>query len=378
MSDSITYRPTFAEINLDNLASNFHASKKFIGSDLKYMAVVKADAYGHGAPQCAKRLENEGVDWLGVAMPEEGVELRVAGIKSPILCLGSFWPGQESIILDNDLTTVIFDLKTAASLSRAAGDKNVDIHIKIDTGMGRVGIRFDEAALFAKSIKDLPNLTVTGLMTHFAVAEDPDQAEFTQLQITRFNNVCDMFATAGHRPQLFDLANSPGAILHPESRSNMVRLGGALYGLLDDILYDETTRPKLEPVLSLRSRIANLKKLKKGESLGYGRTFTTMRDSLIALVPIGYADGYPRGLSNKGKAIVNGRVVSVVGRVSMDWTLLDVTDALDSKINDEVILIGNDGTNEVTAADLARELGTIGYEITCGISARVPRVFTVR
>jgi alanine racemase len=375
MSDSIAQRPTFAEINLDNLASNFHASKQFIGGNLKYMAVVKADAYGHGAIECAKRLEKEGVDWFGVAIPEEGVELRKAGIKSPILCLGSFWPGQESMILDNDLTPVIYDLVTAASLSRAADDKNIDIHIKIDTGMGRVGIRYDEAASFAKSLKDFSNLRVTGLMTHFAVAEDLKQTEFTRLQIERFNNVREEFKNAGHQPHIFDLANSPGAISHPDSRGNMVRLGGTLYGLLDDILPDATERPNLKPVLSLRSRIADVKKIPKGESLGYGRTFTTERDSLIALVPIGYADGYPRGLSNKGKAIVNGSVVPVVGRVSMDWTLLDVTDEVNTKVNDEVIFIGCDGANEITAADLAREMDTIGYEITCGITARVPRIF---
>lgn len=377
MSESTAQRPTFAEINLDVLASNFHAAKRFIGDDLKYMAVVKADAYGHGAVECAKRLEKEGVDWLGVAIPQEGVEIRKAGVKSPILCLGSFWPGQESMILNFNLTPVIFDIKTAASLSRVAYDKNcnVDIHIKIDTGMGRVGIRYNEAALFAKLIKEFPNLTVTGLMTHFAAAEDPNEREFTKLQILRFNYVCDAFAKAGHQPQLFDLANSPGAIYHPDSRGNMVRLGGALYGLLSDILHEDAKRPELKPVLSLRSLIAHVKTIPKGESLGYGRTFITERDSLIALVPIGYADGYPRGLSNKGKAIINGTVVPVVGRVSMDWTLLDVTDLDNAHTNDEVIFIGSDGVNEITAADLSRELDTIGYEITCGISTRVQRIF---
>ena len=378
MPESIAQRPTDAVINLDNLVSNFHASKQFIGSEVKYMAVVKANAYGHGAIECAKRLEKEGVDWFGIAIPEEGVGLREAGITSPILCLGSFCQGQESMVLYWQITPVIFDLDTAAALSRAAGSKIVDIHIKIDTGMGRVGIRYETAAAFAEALRTFPNLTVTGLMTHFAAADDPAQSEFTRLQISRFNDVCDAFAQSGHQPQLFDLANSPGAILHPDSRGNMVRLGGALYGLLDDILPDATERPILKPVLSLRSRVAQVKNISKSESLGYGRTFTTKRDSLIALVPIGYADGYSRGLSNKGRAIVSGSIVSVVGRVSMDWTLLDVTDVRNVKVNDEVIFIGSDGRNEIAAADLARELGTIAYEITCGISARVPRVFAER
>lgn len=380
MTTITAQRPTFAAVNLDNLASNFHASREFIGSDLKYLAVVKANAYGHGAIECSRRLEKEGVDWFGVAIPEEGTELREAGLKSPILCLGSFWPGQESMILDNDLTPVIFDLETAASLARAADDRDlhVDIHVKIDSGMGRVGIRHDEAGMFAERLNDFPNLTVTGLMTHFAAADDPQQADFTNLQIARFNAACDTFTKAGHRPQLFDLANSPGAMLFPSSRGNMVRLGGALYGLLDDILHEGQPRPSLRPALSLRSRIAHIKRIAKDESLGYGCTFTTERDSQIALAPIGYADGYQRGLSNKGKAIVNGSVARVAGRVSMDWTLLDVTDVPNAKVNDEVILIGSDGTHELTAADLARDLGTIGYEITCGISTRVPRVFTGR
>lgn len=377
MSISAAQRPTFAAVDLDALAANFYASSEFIGNDVKYLAVVKADAYGHGAVRCATRLEKEGVDWFGIAIPEEGVELRQAGITAPILCLGSFWAGQETLILDNGLTPVIFDLAAAASLSRSAEakDARVDIHIKIDTGMGRVGIRHDEAPTFAERLNDFPNLRVTGLMTHFAAAEDPKQQDFTNLQIKRFRDVSDTFEKAGHRPQLFDLANSPGAISHPESRGNMVRLGGALYGLLDDILHDTSARPKLRAVLSLRSRITHLKNVSRGESLGYGRTFTAKRDSLIALVPIGYADGFSRGLSNRGKALVNGSVVPVVGRVSMDWTLLDVTEVRNTRVHDEVIFIGSDGSNTIVAADLARELDTIGYEITCGISSRVPRIF---
>jgi alanine racemase len=376
MSNATAHRPTIAEINLDSLASNFHASKQFLGTDQKYMAVVKADAYGHGAVECALRLENEGIDWLGVAIPEEGVDLRGAGITTPILCLGSFWAGQESLLIENDLTPVIFDIDRAGSLSQVAAtlDRNLDIHVKIDTGMGRAGIRHDEIATFVDALSRFKNLAVTGLMTHFAAADDPMQDEFTRLQIARFESACHLFRRAGYEPIIFDMANSPGAISYAESRGSMVRLGGALYGLLDDILRGDAPRPSLKPVLSLRSQIAHVKKIPKGESLAYGRTFTTTHDSLIALVPIGYADGYSRALSNKGRAIVNGRVVRVVGRVSMDWTLLDITDVT-AKADDEVIFIGSDGQNEITAADLARELDTIGYEITCGISTRVPRVF---
>jgi alanine racemase len=212
------------------------------------------------------------------------------------------------------------------------------------------------------------------MLTHFASAEDPNENTFTSLQIERFEKACEAFIAAGHKPELFDLANSPGAIAHPESRRNMVRLGGALYGLIDDILPSGTSRPELKPVLSLSSRIAYLRQVPAGESLGYGRTFMTKRDSVIALIPIGYADGYPRGLSNSGKVYVNGHIVPITGRISMDWTMLDVTDIPGVSVGDEVFLIGGSESHAIKASDLARVLGTIGYEITCGISPRVPRV----
>ena len=373
MSHGITKRPTEAVIDLNALAFNFHSSRSFVGTDLKYMAVVKADAYGHGAIECARRLEADGIDWFGVAIPEEGVEIRKAGVKTPILCLGSFWPGQEELLFEYGLTTVIYDIERARHLSRFAADKGtVDIHVKIDTGMHRVGVDFSEADAFANELKTFTNLRVNGLLTHFSSAENPREDDFTALQIQRFKEACEIFRKAGHDPEWLDMANSPAAIAHADSRGNMVRLGGALYGLLDDIMPEKTPLPELKPVLSLRSQIAYVRHVPAGETLGYGRIYRTDRDSRIALLPIGYADGYPRGLSNRGKAWVNGHLVPVVGRISMDWTFLDVTDAGNVQIGDEVYMIG--GLNAaVRAADMARELDTIGYEITCGISPRVCR-----
>lgn len=367
------HRPTHAAIDLDALAHNFHAVKSFVGAEIKYLAVVKADAYGHGAVACARRLEAEGIDWFGVAIPEEGVELRQAGITSPILCLGSFYPGQEESLIENDLTPVVFSLETARSLHAFAAKRGsrVGLHVKFDTGMGRIGFDHRDAAAIAQSFAEMQNLDVKGLLTHFASADDPKENEYTDLQISRFQNVCDAFRAAGHQPEITDLANSPGAIAHPNSRLGMVRLGGALYGLLNDILPASLDQPELKPVLSLRSCIAQLRTVKTGETLGYGRTFRTERESLIASVPIGYADGYPRVLSNRGEAVIHGQRVPVVGRISMDWTLFDVTDLRDVKVGDEVTLIGNG----VTAAEIAGLSQTIGYEITCGISPRVPRVF---
>ena len=373
MSHGITQRPTEAVIDLNALAFNFHSTRSLVGTDVKYMAVVKADAYGHGAIECARRLEADGIDWFGVAIPEEGVEIRKAGVKTPILCLGSFWPGQEELLFEYGLTTVIYDIERARHLSRFAADKGtVDIHVKIDTGMHRVGVDFSEADAFANELKTFTNLRVNGLLTHFSSAENPREDDFTALQIQRFKEACEIFRKAGHDPEWLDMANSPAAIAHADSRGNMVRLGGALYGLLDDIMPEKTPLPELKPVLSLRSQIAYVRHVPAGETLGYGRIYRTDRDSRIALLPIGYADGYPRGLSNRGKAWVNGHLVPVVGRISMDWTFLDVTDAGNVQIGDEVYIIG--GLNAaVRAADMARELDTIGYEITCGISPRVCR-----
>lgn len=370
-------RPTKAYIDLDALAHNFHSIKDFIGGGHQVLAVVKADAYGHGAVECAARLEAEGIDWFGVAIPEEGVELRKAGITRPILCLGSLWPGQEHLIVENGLTPVVFAAPTAERLNSIAEEfgRTVDIHVKIDTGMGRLGVRYTRAGDFAEELKGFSRLRVAGLLTHFASAEDPAEDKFTLEQIEHFSEAVDAFVAAGHDPEIHDLANSPGAIRHIESRAGMVRIGGGLYGLLDDILVAPTDRPEMRAVMSLRSRIAHVKTVPAGESLGYGRTFFTERESRIALIPIGYADGYPRMLSNRAQMLVSGKLAPVVGRVSMDWTEIDVTDIPAAETGDEITLIGSDGVHSMTAATLAAQAETIGYEITCGISPRVPRVY---
>ncbi len=368
-------RPTWTEINLDNLAANFHSVKQFVGKEISQMAVVKADAYGHGAVRCAERLEKEGIDWLGVALPEEGLALRENKIKTPILCLGGFWQDQSNLLLDNDLTPVIYRTTQASVFNEAALKRRItaNVHIKIDTGMGRIGVRYDEVRDFVKNLKSFNNLSVEGIMTHFAAADDLDENHFTNLQIERFYEAVRIFEANGFRPKYKDLANSPGAVIHENAHGNMVRLGGVLYGLGDDVLPKEVRKPQLKPVMSLHTRVAHLKKVPRGETLGYGRTFKTEKDSIIATIPIGYQDGFRRSFSNRGHAIINDKFAPVVGRVSMDWTLLDVTEIRDVKINDQVILIGSSKNLQVTAEDLAREAGTISYEITCGINRRVNR-----
>lgn len=370
-------RPTCAEINLANLAFNFNSAKKFIGANINYMAVVKADGYGHGAVECAKKLESIGVEWLGVALPEEGLELRANKIKLPILCLGGFWSGQEKLLIEEKLTPVIYRLEQAENLNRAAQEKGVvvNVHIKIDTGMGRIGVRVDEVKNFVERLKNFRNLNIQGIMTHFAAADNLQENEFTNLQIKRFEDVLKIFAENRIEPTFRDLANSPGAVVHENSLGNMVRLGGILYGLGDDVLPAGVDKPELRPVMSVHTRISQLKKVPKGESIGYSRTFMTNKDSLIATIPIGYQDGFARSLSNCGRVIINNCFAPVVGRVSMDWTIVDVTSVPNVKVDDQVIIIGSNNGLSITAEELARKTGTISYEITCRINYRIPKKY---
>jgi alanine racemase len=374
--DSTVRRPTWAEIDLDALAANLRVIREHVGREQKVMAAVKADAYGHGAVACSRRLEAEGVDWFGVALPEEGIELRAAGITRPILCLGGFWEGQQNACL-RDLTPVVYRIDQIESFDRAARDAGVvaDVHVKIDTGMGRLGVPSDYVPQFCDALSRFQHIRVDGLMTHLASADDPDQKDFTKDQLERFSKAVTLFRERGFSPSYIHAANSAGAFAFPQARGNMVRPGGTLYGFSRDVLPPNIASPLLRPVMSLRSRIMLLKDVGKGQKLGYGCTFETSRASFIATIPIGYDDGYRRALSNRGRVIVRGKFAPVVGRVSMDLTLIDVTDVPGVSLDDQVILIGRDGELSITAEDVAETAGTISYEITCGISSRVPRIY---
>jgi alanine racemase len=371
------HRPTWARIDLDALAENFLYVRRHVRPDVKVMAVVKANAYGHGSVECARRLASEGADWFGVATPEEGIELREAGIEQPILCLGGFWEGQAEACLRFKLVPVIYRIDMAEALdraARAAGDV-ADAHVKIDTGMGRLGIRYEAAADFADALKGFHNIRVDGLMTHFAAADDPDRDCFTSDQTLRFRDAVNIFRARGFNPTYEDLGNSAGTYAHEDAWGNMVRPGGLLYGLWRDILPPAPEPVGLRPVMSLHSRIMLLKRVARGETLGYGCTFEASRETLVATLPVGYHDGYMRGLSNRGRVIVRGAYASVVGRISMDLTLIDVTDVPGVALDDRVTLFGEDGALSVPAEELAKTAGTLSYEVTCGISERVPRVF---
>ena len=373
-------RPTWAEINLDNLAANFNSIKQRVGNDISVMPMVKADAYGHGAVVCAQRLEREGANWFGVATPEEGIELREAGIRGPILSAGGFWRDQAAACIQQRITPVVYHLDMIHAVDEAARDagEKIDIHVKVDTGMGRLGVRFDQLNEFVVGLEQFKNIRVDGVLTHFAAADDAACQPLTQDQIRRFHDAVGVLRSHGFTPTYLHLANSAGIYGHKDGWGNMVRPGGALYGLWRDVLSLAVGDPKLLPVMSLHSRISLLKWVPAGETIGYGCTFEASRKSLIATVPIGYHDGYMRGLSNRAHVIVRRAYAPIVGRVSMDLTLLDVTDIPDVAVDDKVTLLGSaeqDPKLSVNAEELARIAGTLSYEVTCGVSSRVPRIY---
>jgi alanine racemase len=370
-------RPTWAEINLVNLVHNFRVMRAAVGDGVAIMPAVKADAYGHGASECARALEQAGADWFGVALVEEGAELRGAGISRPILCLGGFWENQTHLLIEHDLTPVIFRLDQLEQLdgfARRAG-RAVNYHLKVDTGMGRLGVPCSELAAFLESAARYTNVKLDGVMTHFASADDPHQGDFTRRQAELFENAIEQVRARNHSPTWIHQANSAATHALPKGPANLVRLGGVLYGLWRDVT-NRSIRPlDWRAVLSLHTRIILLKTLPTGTPLGYGCTFVTSRDSRIATLAIGYADGLRRGLSNCGNVLVRGRVAPIVGRISMDLTIVDVTDVTGVVVGDEAVLIGRQGETEISAEDLAARLGTISYELTCSISPRVPRVY---
>jgi alanine racemase len=369
-------RPTWAEIDLDALAANYREVRRRVGEGVRVMGVLKADAYGHGAASCARRLAAEGAEWFGVATPEEGAALRGAGLaRQRVLSFGGFWEGQAALCVRERITPVVYRLDMAEALDAAAREAGVSVpvHVKVDTGMGRLGVRHDEAAEFASGLNAFRNIRVEGLMTHLAAADEPGRDCFTEDQLRRYREAAAIFRERGHAPDFEHMANSAATFAHPETRGNMVRPGGVLYGLWRDVLPPLAEGPSLRPVMSVRTRVTLLKRVHRGETLGYGCSFEASREMLVATIPVGYHDGYARALSNRGRVILRGAYAPVVGRVSMDLTLLDVTGVGGVSLGDRVTLFGTDGELSIPAEDVAKTAGTISYEITCGVSARVPR-----
>ncbi len=369
------YQRVVAEINLDNIANNLREVRKISGENIKILAVVKADAYGHGAVEVSKVALYNGADWLGVATCDEGVQLRRHSIFAPVLLLGYTPEARIDEVVLNGLTQTVFSYDMALEFSRAAKklDKTADIHIKIDTGMGRIGFFPDDKSLDAiREISKLHNINITGIYTHFASADETDKT-FTMEQYGKFIYMAENTEKILGRRIIKHAANS-GAILDlPQLSLDMVREGIILYGLYpsDDV----SKKLDIRPCMSIRTNVSYVKTVEKGTSIGYGRTFFTKRKSRIATVPVGYADGYSRALSNRANVIINGHLAPVVGNICMDQFMADVTDAGDVKAGDSVILMGKDGDNFIGADDIAKIQKTISYEVLCGVGKRVPRIY---
>ncbi len=366
-------RPTAALIDLKALVHNFQEAKRR-AAGRKVLAVVKAQAYGHGAVAVSRKLASLGADMLGVALVEEGRELREAGIDIPLLVMGSVFPDQAEEIAAWRLTSVVYDLATGRRLSEAARKLKsvVPVHVKIDTGMGRIGIAPEAALALIVELKRLEGISVEGLMTHFADADLRDK-DFAAKQIDRFEALMKGLAGQEIQIPLRHAANSAALLDYERALFTMVRPGLMLYGY--DPLETRAADADLVPVLSLVTRVAFLKKVPAGIPISYGRTFVTARESVIATIPIGYADGYSRSLSNKGEALVRGKRVPIAGRVCMDMCMLDVTGVPGVSEGDEVVLIGEQGKERITADDIALKTRTIAYEVLCGIGSRVPRMY---
>jgi alanine racemase len=374
-------RPTWAEISLGTLRENFRAVQTHVGPQVTVCAVIKADAYGHGATPCALSLEAAGTKWFGVTTTDEGMPLRSAGLRGRILLMTGFWRGEEQEVVRQNLTATVWEPWHVEVLGHAAqqlGAPRQPIHLKIDTGMARLGVRLEELPLMCEVIRQSAHVALEGVSTHFASSELPDAPE-TQLQIENFERALRVVKDAGLSPHLFHMDNTGGIVNLPNTWKNMVRPGIALYGYtlpLQKSAGSTDNRPKLrvQPALSWRTRIISIRKFGAGQPLGYGGSYKTSRPSRIAVLPVGYADGYRRGLSNRGRVIIRHAYAPIVGAVSMDLTLIDVTSIPGVQEGDDVILIGRSGSLRVDAAELAEISGTVPYEILCGISKRVPRV----
>ncbi len=371
-------RPAWAEIDLEAIAKNIKTLKQLAQPNTLFMAVVKADAYGHGAVPVSRVALKSGADRLGVALVEEAIELRDQNINAPIHILSEIPPEdyEASQVVSRGLIPTVCQILVAEKLSRAAvqSGKSVKVHIKVDTGMNRLGIPADPegAVNFVKRVRELPNVEVEGIFTHFALADKP-QSDSTERQFERFQRVTSALEKNGIKVPIEHAANSAAIMTKPETHLDMVRAGISIYGLPPSPGLSKIV--ELKPALSLKAKISYLKRVPAGEGVSYGLTYRTNKATLIATLPIGYADGYSRSLSNKSDVLVRGKRARVTGTICMDQFMVDVNHISDVKVTDEVTLIGSQGSQEITADEIAALMGTINYEVVCAIGKRVPRVY---
>lgn len=366
-------RPTISTIDLDALRANVELLRRRALPGQALLCAVKAQAYGHGLVPVARALADASVEWLGVALVEEGIALRQAGVELPALVLGGFPAGAEDAALEAELTPTLYDLSAARRLNAAAARRGqqVAVHLKIDTGMGRLGVPFDRVEAFLDQLVGLEHLRVDGLMSHLSESEAAEPA-FTELQLDRFDAAVATARSRGLEPRWIHAANS-GALLGGRQRAGytLARSGISLYGCPPDD--SDPAGFGLRPVLSLRTRALFVKDVPAGTPVSYGRTWTTQRPSRLATLPIGYGDGWLRSLSGRAQVLVRGRRVPLVGRVCMDLCVVDVTDVPGVEAGEPVVLIGEQGGERVTACEVARWAGTISYEVTCALHGRIPR-----
>ena len=360
-------RPTWVEIDLNAVKTNLETVKRIVGQDVSILAIVKADAYGHGAVTVSKTLLENGVDILGVATLEEALELRESGINDQIIILGGIQTNEIDDVIKYGIIPTIYDLDILRDLSNAAKkiNKNYHYHLKIDTGMSRLGIKYEDVEQFFEMHEKYKNLRLEGLFTHLANADDIKD-DYTNKQIELFNESLNKFLKLNIKPRYYHMANSAAIQNFPHSHGNLVRPGIMIYGSGGSNGFN------LSPVMKLKSKIIQLKSHEKGTPISYGGTYITERDSLIAVVPIGYADGYLRILSNKSFVSIDGKRAPVVGRVCMDFIMIDVTEIKDVKVGDVVTLFGD---STVSLEDVAGWAETIPYEIMTLVGKRVHRIF---
>jgi alanine racemase len=365
---------TWAEIDLDAIAFNIQAFRRHISPDVEVIAVVKANAYGHGAVPVALAALEAGATRLAVHRLQEGIQLRQSGIDAPILIMGYTPVSGVDLILNWKLTPSLITLEFASSLSIRAQVMgiNAPVHVKVDTGMGRYGLLPGEVVEFMRSLHRLPNIDVEGMFTHFATA-DASNPVHTLAQLDRFNQVVSLLEQEGLRPALLHAANSAATMQFPQAHFQAVRIGIAVYGLLPSLEWPPPF--EIRPALQLKSLVCRVRELPAGSAIGYGRTFIAQRPTRVALVPVGYGDGYHRILSNKGVVLVGGRRCPVLGRVSMDQIVVDVSQVPHVKQDDEVVLIGIQGEQRLSAEEVAELAGTLNYEVTTSLLPRVTRVY---
>lgn len=369
-------RPVWMEVNLDNLAYNIRQIKNNIKAPASIMGIVKADGYGHGAVEISRVLLEEGVQRLGVAVLDEGIALRQEGIDVPILVLGYTPPQLFDKVLEHRITPTLYNYQDALRLSELASKNgsSVKVHLKLDTGMGRIGMIPGQDSLdMVSNIYALPGIKIEGIFTHFSVADEKDKT-YTREQFKKFTGFVNALKERGIDIPLRHAGNSAASIDLPETHLDMVRPGVILYGLYPS---DEVEKGKLslKPLASLKTVISHVKTVPPGTSVGYGRKYISAGERVIATLPIGYADGYTRLLSGKASVLVHGTRAPLAGNICMDQCMIDVTGIEGVKVGDEVVLMGSQGEETITAEELASLLGTINYEIVCLIGKRVPRVY---